>query len=96
MKIPLSHNSSYVHVEISGYWGWPSRAGRSGQVGQAGRVGLATHVRPPTLEGHNFFVQTLFQVILDSMESPLSQNFSHVLVEGSGYYIWPERAGRLG
>ena len=48
----------------------------------ADRVGLATHVRPPTFKGHNFFVQTSFWVLLDSMESPLSQDFRHMPLEG--------------
>ena len=28
--------------------------------------------KPPILDGHNFFVRTLFWMFLDSMESPLS------------------------
>ena len=72
MESPLSQNSSHVLVEGSGCWGWSVRAGR---------VGLDTHVRPQTLEGHNFFVRTPFWVFLDSMESPLSKDFSHVHVE---------------
>ena len=62
MERPLSQDSSHVPMEGSGYWSLPARAGRSGQVGSAGRVGLATHVRPPTLECHNFFIRTPFQV----------------------------------
>ena len=38
---------------------------------RASRVRLDTYVRPPTSEGHNFFVRTPFQVFLNSMESPL-------------------------
>ena len=41
-------------------------------------------MRPPTSDDHNFFVQTLIQVFLDSMESPLSQDSIHVPVEDSG------------
>ena len=41
-------------------------------------------MRPPISEGHNFFIRTLFRVFLDSMEIPLSQDFSHVPVEDSG------------
>ena len=69
-------------------------AGQQGQV--AGLVGLATHARPLTSEGHNFFIRTLFRVFLGSMESPLSSNSIHVLVEGSGYWRWLARAGRVG
>ena len=39
-----------------------------GRLVRASRVGLDTHVRPPTFEGHNFFVQNPFWVFLDSME----------------------------
>ena len=36
---------------------------------------------PPTLDGHNFFTRTLFQVFLDSMESPLSLEFIHIYLD---------------
>ena len=48
------------------------------------RTGLVIHVRPPTSDGHNFFVRTPFRVLLDSMEIPLSQNSNHVSVEDIG------------
>ena len=53
---------------------------------------------PPTSEGHNFFFRTPFRVFLDSMESPLSQNSIHMLVEGSRYWSWLEKgnSGRAG
>ena len=59
-------------------------AGLQGRVGQgksgrASRVGLPTHARPPTSEGHNFFVRTPFWMFLDSMEIPLSKDSSHYL-----------------
>ena len=50
----------------------------------AGWLGLVIHVLLPTSDGHNFFVRTLFLVFLDSMESPLSIDYSHVPVEDSG------------
>ena len=64
-----------------------TEAGRLGQVGQdrsgkLARARLATHLSPPTLEGQNFFVQTLFWVFLDSMEGPLSLDSSHVPMKG--------------
>ena len=62
-------------------WDWPARVGR---------FGLTIHLRLPTSEGHNFFVRTSIQVFLDSMEIPLSQDFSHVPVEDIG------QLGRLG
>ena len=54
------------------------------QVKYAVRVRLPSHVRPPTLEGHNFLVRTPFRVFLDSMESPLSQDSIRMSVEDSG------------
>ena len=30
------------------------------------------HMKPPTLDDHNFFVQTLIREFLDFMENPLS------------------------
>ena len=51
---------------------------------RAGRLGLTIQMRPPTLGGHNVFVRTPFQVLLDSMENPLSPEFIHILVEDSG------------
>ena len=49
-----------------------------------GRLGLAIHVWPPTSDDYNFFVQTPFRVFLDSMESPLSQDYIHMPLEDSG------------
>ena len=59
--------------------------------GRASLVRLVIHVRPPTSEGHNFFVQTPIRVFLDSMESSLSQDFDHMLWRSLG-----TRAGWLG
>ena len=73
MKSPLSQDFSHIPVDGSGHWGWSVRAGR---------VGLATHVRPQTLKGHNFFVRTPFRVFLDSMERLLGQDFINVSLEG--------------
>ena len=55
---------------------------RSAQPSQVISAGF-DYLRPPTLEGHNFFVQTSFKVLLDSMESPLSQESIRVPVEDS-------------
>ena len=71
IKISLSQDSIHIPVEGSGYWSWPTRVGR---------VGKATHVRPTTSEGHNFFVRTPFRVFLDFMESPLSQESIHIKI----------------
>ena len=74
MESPLSQDFSSIIVEDNRQSGWPVRAGR---------LELASHVRPPPSEGHNFFVRTPFRVFLDSIESPLSQDSRHVPVEGS-------------
>ena len=34
--------------------------------------------KPPTSDDHNFFVRTPFQMLLDSMESPLSLESIHI------------------
>ena len=73
--------------------------GRKGVVGQdwsgrARRVRLVIHVRPQTSEGHNFFIRTLIRVFLDSMESPLNQDYSHSLVDVIGYWSRPKRSGQ--
>ena len=39
---------------------------------------------PPTSDDHIFRFRTPFQVFLDFMESPLSPNYLHVPLEGSG------------
>ena len=62
-------------VEGNGCWGWSVRGGR---------VGMDTHVRPPTSEGHKFFVQTPFQVFLNSMERPFCQDCIHVMWRALG------------
>ena len=69
---------------------------RSGQVSSSVQVnssGFTTHdlqlwkVRPPTLEGHISFVRTLIWVFLDSMESPLSHEYSHIYCDKIGIHI---------
>ena len=39
---------------------------------------VTIHGKPPTSDGHNFFVRTPFQMFLDSMESPLSLQSVHI------------------
>ena len=48
---------------------------------RVGLLGPTIHVRPPTSDDTNFFVRTPFWVFLDSMDSPLSQEYIHVPVE---------------
>ena len=62
--------------------------------GRASRVRVVIHVRPSTSEGHNFFVRAPIRVFFDSMEIPLSQDYSHVFVDGIGYWSQPERSSR--
>ena len=72
--------------------------------GRASRVRLVIHVRPPTSEGHNFFVRTPIRVLLDSMEIPLSQYYIHTLRRALGTGVgqkgvlgqdWSGRASRV-
>ena len=56
--------------------------GRTAQLSQVSSA-CFDYVGPPTSEGHNFFVRTPFRVLLDSMESPLSQDSIYVPMEGS-------------
>ena len=56
----------------------------------AARVGHNCHFSdcwPPTSNGHNFFVRTLFRVFLDSMEIPLSLEFIHIYLDDVGIPI---------
>ena len=39
---------------------------------------VTVHVKPPTLDDHNFFVQTPICEFLDSMEIPLSLKSIHI------------------
>ena len=48
---------------------------RSGQLVSSGQLVWVDYGRPPTSEGHISFVRTPIWVFLDSMESPLSQEY---------------------
>ena len=72
------------------------REGAFEKVRKAARVRLLSHVRPPTSEGHNFFVRIPIQVFLDSMESSLSQYSILMHMEGIGYWIWLEWGVQVG
>ena len=48
---------------------------------------VTVHGKPPTSDGHNFFVRTPFQMFLDSMESPLSLESIHIQVDNIGTHI---------
>ena len=47
----------------------------SGQLVNPGQLVRFAYVLPPTSEGHISFVRTPIRVFLDSMESPLSQEY---------------------
>ena len=72
-------------------------AGQKGafrKVRYATWVRLLSHVRPPTSEGHNFFVRIPIRVCMDSMEIPLSQYSIRMPLDGIGCLSWPERGVR--
>ena len=48
---------------------------------------VTVHGKPPTSDGHNFFVQTLFWMFLDSMESPLSLESINIYLDDIGTHI---------
>ena len=83
MEISLSQEPS--HILLEGNW-YPQPFLKlvfvpSVQVGHRGHFLFCL---PPTLDDHIFRVRTLFGVFLDSMERPLSQDYFHAPVEGSG------------
>ena len=51
---------------------------RSGRLVSSGQLVWVDYARPPTSEGHISFVRTLIWVFLDSMDSPLSQEYIHI------------------
>ena len=55
----------------------------SGQLVSSSQLVWVDYVRPPTSEGHNSFFRTPIQVFLDTMESPLSQEYTHINDEGN-------------
>ena len=55
-----------------------SSSSRSGQLVSSGQLVLVDYARPPTSEGHISFVRTSIWVFLNSMESPLSQEYIHM------------------
>ena len=45
------------------------------------------HGKPPTSDGHNFFVRTPFWMFLDSMEIQLSLESIHIYLDNIGTHI---------
>ena len=60
-----------------------SSPSKSGQLVSSGQLVWVDYARSPTLEGHISFVRTPILVFLDSMESPLSQEYIHMPKEDS-------------
>ena len=60
---------------------------RSDQLISPGQLVLVDYVRVPTSEGHNFSIRTPIRVFLDSMESPLSQEFINSQLDNIGTNI---------
>ena len=56
-------------------------------VGPAGLLVVIVHGKSQTSDGHNFFVQTLFQMFLDFMERPLSLESIHIYLNNIGTHI---------
>ena len=54
-----------------------SSSSRSGQLVSFGQLVRVAYARPPTSKGHISFVRAPIWVFLDSMESPLSQEYIH-------------------
>ena len=52
-----------------------------GQLVSSGQLVCVDYVRPSTSEGHNSFIRTPIWVFLDSMESPLSQEYIPKYIE---------------
>ena len=55
--------------------GYILSSSRSGQLVSSGQLVWVDYALPPTSEGHISFVSTPIWVFLDSMESPLSQEY---------------------
>ena len=76
MEIPLSQE--YIHIpeeNIRCLTKVIYELVTSGQLVNPGQLVRFAYVWPPTLEGHISFVRTPIRVFLDSMESPLSQEY---------------------
>ena len=57
------------------------------RVGPADSAWVTVHGKPPTSDGHNFFVRTPFRMFLDSMEIPLSLESIHIYLDEIGTHI---------
>ena len=79
MEIPLSQE--YIHIpeeNIRCLTKVIYELVTSGQLVNPGQLVRIAYVLPPTSEGHIFSVRTPIWVFLDSMESPLSQEYTHM------------------
>ena len=79
MESPLSQEYTHIPEEENRCQTEVLDRALPGQVSSA-NSGF-DYVWPPTSEGHNSFVRTPIWVFLDSMESPLSQEYTHMSKE---------------
>ena len=93
MEIPLSQESIDMPEENIRCQTEVLDLARPSQVSSSS-LGFA-YVRPPTSEGPNFSVRTPIQVILDSMESPLSQESINRQIDKIGTYISSRKHEKL-
>ena len=48
---------------------------------------VTVHRKPSNSDDHNFFVRTPFQMLLDSMQSPLSLESIHIELDDFGMIV---------
>ena len=76
MERPLSLKFIHIYLDDIGFH--IRSRNHEKIVGPASSARVTIHGKPPTSDGHNFFVRTPFQVFLDSMEIPLSLESIHI------------------
>ena len=76
MESPLS--LKFIHIHLNDIGIHIRSINHEKQVGLAGSTRVTVHGKPPTSDGHNFFVRTPFWMFLDYMESPLSLESIHI------------------
>ena len=78
MESPLSLEFIHIYLDDIGIHIRSINHNKKKTVGLAGSARVIVHGKPPTSDGHNFFVRTPFWKFLDSMESPLSLESIHI------------------
>ena len=77
IEIPLSLEFIHIYldnIEIH----IRSKNHEKNTIGPVGSAQVTIHGKPPTSDGHNFFVRTPFRMFVDSMERPFSIEFIHI------------------